>query len=70
MSLHHYNVNEDAHYVYGFCYGTATAAFREYRRLFPRIRIPDRRVFSNVHRQLRENGLLTSDHRGHRTSVR
>jgi len=41
-------------YVYGFCDGSATAAFEEYRRRFPMRRIPDRRVFYNVFNTLRE----------------
>jgi hypothetical protein len=34
--------------VYGFCDGSATAAVEEYRRRFPKRRIPDRCVFQVV----------------------
>jgi len=53
---------DDMMYVYGFCYGSATAAVEEYRRRFPMRRIPDRRVFYKVFNTLRESGTLPSDH--------
>ena len=50
----------DMLYVYGFSDGSATADVEEYRRRFPRHRIPDRRVFSKVFDTLRECGTLPS----------
>jgi hypothetical protein len=50
----------DMLYVYGFCDGSATAAFEECRRRFPMHRIPDRRVFSMVFNTFRERGTLPS----------
>jgi len=52
----------DMVYVYGFCDGSATAAFEEYRRRFPMCRIPDRIVFYKVFNTLRECGTLPSAH--------
>lgn len=46
----------DMHFIYGFCNGSALAAVREYRRRFPHRRIPERRIFVKVHRNLVENG--------------
>lgn len=46
----------DIHFIYGFCNGNARAAVTEYRRRFPNRRIPDRRVFSNVHRSIKCSG--------------
>ena len=43
-----------------FCDRSATADVEEYRRRFPRHRIPDRRVFSKVFNTLRECGTLPS----------
>lgn len=40
----------DMHFLYGFCNGSALAARREYQRRYPQRRIPNVRVFSNVHR--------------------
>jgi hypothetical protein len=45
-------------YVYGFCYGSATAAVEEYSRRFPTHGIPDRRGVSKVLNQLREHDTL------------
>lgn len=48
------------HFACRFCSGKATAVVEEYRRRFPRWKISDRRVFSNVHRQMRKIGLFLS----------
>jgi len=52
----------DMMYVYGFCDGSATASFEEYRRRVPMRRIPDRRVFYKVFITLRECGTLLCAH--------
>ena len=52
----------DMMYVYGFCDGSATAAFEEYRRRFPMDRIPDRREFHKVFNIMRESSKLPSVH--------
>ena len=52
----------DMIYVYGFCVGSATAAFEEYRRRFPVLRIPDRRVFYKAFSTLHKCGTLPSAH--------
>ena len=49
-------------YLYGFCDGSATAAVKEYRRLFPMRRIPYRIVFYKVFNTLCECGTLSSAH--------
>lgn len=46
----------DIHFVYGYCNGRAFAAVQEYRRRFPQRRLPGRKVFERVHRNLVENG--------------
>lgn len=46
----------DIHFIYGFCNGNARAAVTEYHRRFPNRRVPDRRVFSNVHRSIKFTG--------------
>ncbi|KAJ8963856.1 hypothetical protein NQ317_004702 [Molorchus minor] len=46
----------DIHFIYGFCNGNAVAAVREYGRRFPQRRVPERRIFVRVHRNLMENG--------------
>jgi hypothetical protein len=46
----------DIHFIYGYCNGNTRAAVREYQRRFPARRQPHRTVFSNVHRNLVENG--------------
>lgn len=46
----------DIHFIYGYCDGNARASVREYQRRFPARRIPDRKVFINVHRHLTETG--------------
>jgi hypothetical protein len=50
----------DMLYVYGFCDGSAIAATEEYRRLFPKSRIPDLRMFSKMFSTLRECGARPS----------
>ena len=52
----------DMLYVYGFCDGSATVAFEEYRRRLLMSRIPDRRVFSKVFNTLRVCGTLPRAH--------
>jgi hypothetical protein len=52
----------DMLYVYGFCDGSATATVEEYRRRFPILIIPDRRVFSKLFSTFREDGTLPSAH--------
>lgn len=46
----------DMHFVYGFCNGSALAAVREYRRRFPNRRVPGRRLFASIHRNLSNHG--------------
>ena len=46
----------DMHFVYGFCNGNASAAVEEYRRRYPKRRIPSRGVFTRVQQTLRDNG--------------
>lgn len=48
----------DIHFIYGFCNGNARAAVTEYHRRFPNRRVPDRRVFSNVHRSIKFTGTV------------
>ena len=47
-------------YVHGYCNGSANAAVDEYRRRYPLRRTPNRAVFTNVFRVLRERGALPS----------
>lgn len=47
-------------FVYGFSNGNATAAVEEYRRRFPRQRMPDKNVFIRVFNKLCETGTLPS----------
>lgn len=44
----------DIHFVYGFCDGNASRARNEYQSRFPTRRVPDPRVFTNIHRRLRD----------------
>jgi hypothetical protein len=46
----------DIHFMYGYCDGNARASVREYHRRFPARRIPNPKVFINVHRHLTETG--------------
>ena len=48
----------DMHYVYGYCDGNASSAVNEYRRCYPKRRIPSKRVFMRVEQSLRDNGCL------------
>jgi hypothetical protein len=50
----------DMHYVCGFCNWNAAAGIGEYRRRFPRQRIPSRRMYSSRHRQLWERGTFST----------
>ena len=50
----------DMHFVYGFCSGSARAAVEEYRRCYPKRRIPSRGVFTRVQQTMRDNGCLTN----------
>ena len=50
----------DMHYVYGYCDGNASAAVNEYRRRYPEMRIPSKRVFTRVQQSLRDCGCLPS----------
>jgi hypothetical protein len=46
----------DMHWMYSKADGNSRAARRLYEERFPDRRIPDSRIFSNIHRRLRENG--------------
>ena len=46
----------DMYFIYEFCEGNEYQAAEEYRQRYPKRRGPDRRVFSRVHRCLRETG--------------
>lgn len=46
----------DMVYVYGYCDGNSRAAETEYAERFPQRRTPNRAVFSEAFRRLRENG--------------
>jgi hypothetical protein len=46
----------DIHLVYGFCDGNVASAAREYQLRYPDWRHPERHVFEEVHRRLRETG--------------
>lgn len=50
------NEYSDIHFIYGYCDGNARASVREYQRRFPGRRLPNRNVFTNVHRHLTETG--------------
>ena len=44
--------------VYGFCQGNGRGSVRVYRDRFPNRRIPNRTIFANIERRLRETGTL------------
>jgi len=46
----------DMHFIYVFCEGNEYQAAEAYKRRYPKRRGPGRRVFSRVHRCLRETG--------------
>lgn len=46
----------DIVYVYGLCYGNSSHARQRYHEMYPDRRLPDRRVFANTFRRLRETG--------------
>jgi len=50
----------DMVYMYGYCNGSANEAVDEYQRRYPLRRTPNRAVFTNVFRALRECGTLPS----------
>lgn len=51
----------DMHYMYGLADGNALKAKRLYEERFPNRNIPDRRIFSNIHRRLCEKGNFDLD---------
>ena len=55
-----YKEHVDMVYVYGYCGGSANAAVDEYRRKYLLRRTPNRAVFTNVFRALRECGTFPS----------
>lgn len=54
----------DMHMVYGTANGNARRAVRIYQERFPNRHLPDHRMFTALHRRLRENGSFTTNRRG------
>lgn len=56
-----YTNNEmaDMHFCYGLANGSTPEAQRLYRERFPNRQIPDKKLFAEIHRRLRENGRFT-----------
>lgn len=61
----------DMHYVYGAVDGNGRAAVRMYRQRFPNRRVPDHRLFGQLHRRLQEAGSFRiSSHIGRQRTTR
>ena len=59
--MNHYTTEEmaDMHFVYGEAHGNSREEARIYAQRFPERIVPDPRIFTSIHRRLRDTGSFT-----------